>query len=174
MMIGNKVCLRKPECDDHEFVMRLRNRNKRYFFSGDSISLESHMAWYQEVMRDPAQRFYVIETVPIPQLVGTISLYDIDWLHRRAEYGRFIVAEKHRRKGYGNEALSLLLTHAFDSLNLNKVYGDILTTNTAAIALDKRLGFRQEGIFRQYIYKHGEYLNVVQMAVLRDEFRSVL
>ena len=105
-------------------------------------------------------------------MLGTISLYDVSNTHRRAEYGRFLIAPEHRRQGYGRDALYLLLDLAFNTLNLNRVYGDILANNHAAIALDERLGFTLEGTFSQHVCKHGEYLDVVRMGITADVWRN--
>jgi len=157
------ITLRCPIWSEHQALVDLRNDNLAYFFSSNRISLEAHLDWYHGVLLDDSQEFFVIEADG--DLVGTISLMNIDRHHKRAEYGRFLIAEDYRSMGHGKEALTALLKYAFGTLSLHKVYGDILNTNVAAITLDERLGFEQEGIFFDHVWKDGRFQHVVRMAV---------
>lgn len=166
----------RPLCEsDHEHIVLWRNQSTQYFFSDASISLASHLEWYAQFIASLGQWYFAVESTELlssPDLLGTISLYDVSNTHRRAEYGRFLIAPEHRRQGYGRDALYLLLDLAFNTLNLNRVYGDILANNHAAIALDERLGFTLEGTFSQHVYKHGKYLDVVRMGITADVWRN--
>ena len=71
------------------------------------------------------------------------------------------------RKGYGEEALRLLLRFAFGELGLFKVYGDILSNNHAAIRLDRKIGFFKEALFPKHVLKDGKRHNVVRMAIFQ-------
>lgn len=165
-MQGEYVRLRYPQNSDHSYLVELRNGNLQHFFSDTAVSLESHLSWYSKVEHSfPTVEFFVIERDG--DAIGTIGLCNISQAHHRAEYGRFVIDECERGKGYGRAALLLLLDHAFGGLGLNKVYGDILATNEVAIKLDESLGFRQEAIFRGHVCKRGVYLDVVRMSIWR-------
>lgn len=170
-----RVRLRPLRESDHERIVLWRNQSIQYFFSDTPISLASHLKWYARFAASPDQWYFAVEAtelLSLPDLLGTIGLYNISRTHHRAEYGRFLIAPGHRRQGYGRDALYLLLDFAFNTLNLNRVYGDILANNHAAIALDERLGFTLEGTFSQHVYKHGKCLDVVRMGITADEWRS--
>ena len=55
---------------------------------------------------------------------------------------------------------------------MNRLYCDTFLENENAVAFYKRLGFRQEGVFRQHVFKEGRYRDVVYLAMLREDYRS--
>jgi len=163
------VTLRPPRANEHEFLWKLRQANDVYFFS-ESGDLASHICWYKRVESDPFERFYAIDVQG--QAVGTVSLSNINMAHGQVEYGRLCVGEAHRRKGYATAAMQAVLDIAFNEMGAHRVWGDIFAFNKEAITLDLKLGFRQEGTFRDHVMKSCMYLNVVRMAILEDEWRS--
>jgi len=177
MIKGNLVNLRFPEPADHRKLVKWRNENLQYFFSDEPVSIEKHLDWYERVSHNASQRFFVIETIidnrSVPHgamgfvPIGTIGLQNVNFHHRHAEYGRFLIAEEHRGKGYGKDALATLLNFAFATLGLHKVYGDLLAVNlTLALRLCDSLGFQNEGIFKDHVFKGGKPASIARLSVL--------
>jgi RimJ/RimL family protein N-acetyltransferase len=63
-----------------------------------------------------------------------------------------------------------MLRHAFNDLNLHRVFLSVLSSNAAAIRAYEKAGFRREGIAREAAYKRGRYEDLVDMAILAHEF----
>ncbi len=82
------------------------------------------------------------------QIIGTTTLFRFDEQSRRAEIG-YILNRRFWGKGFINEALSALVSFAFEKLNLNRIEADIEPRNTASIKTVERLGFQKEGILRE-------------------------
>lgn len=160
------VQLRTARPEDWERLYRWRVDNNQYFF-GESPTLEYHAHWIQDACQDGTQHIFIILA---PEPVGTISLYGINQLHRRAEYGHFVIEHAERGKGYGHAALELVLCHAFDTLNLNRIYADIQYHNQAGLAVARSCGFHPEGIFWEHVCEEDIFRDVVRMAILRDEW----
>jgi RimJ/RimL family protein N-acetyltransferase len=78
----------------------------------------------------------------------------------------------HWRKGYATEATQLMVNHAFDTLNLNRVQLDVFSFNKRAIQVYERVGFVCEGTLRQTQYNNGAYHDDIVMSVLRDEWKT--
>jgi RimJ/RimL family protein N-acetyltransferase len=133
------------------------------------VVLCEHLAWYARVEADPSQEFYVVEAGG--KAVGTIGLSNIDVHHHRAEYGRFLIAPEYRRRGYGEAAMRALLDRAFGKMELHRVWGDVFAFNDPALRLDRKLGFQQEGVFRQHVLKGKLWLDVVRMGILEEEWK---
>lgn len=178
MIVGRKVRLRRPPDRgwEHEVIIDWRNdpANKPWFVEEEPITLHSHLAWWDRVRQDPSQRFYLIEVWygdgTSSELIGTTSLFDIDWRSRTANYGRLLIHENYRGQGYGLEAEFLLLDYAFNHLNLNKIWSEIFAYNEAALKLHEKTGFKIEGVLHQHVYKGGEYVDLVRIGLLAKEF----
>jgi RimJ/RimL family protein N-acetyltransferase len=76
-------------------------------------------------------------------------------------------------KGHGTEATRLVLGHAFDTLNLNRVWLHVYEYNEAGLRLYQKVGFRTEGRLREDNVRDGRYRDTLVMAVLREEWRAV-
>jgi RimJ/RimL family protein N-acetyltransferase len=105
--------------------------------------------------------------------VGNVSLQEIDQRSRTAEFAIVIGDREAWGKGVGAEAGWLILDHGFRELNLRRVAAGTSAANTGMRRLAQRLGMREEGTRRQAMYKDGEYHDIVEFGVLRDEFQEV-
>lgn len=175
MIEGARVLLRLPDgAGDHRKLVDWRNdaELKQWFYDDEPVSMEGHLCWWAGVRTDPSQRFYMIEANG--EAIGCLGLLNIDWRNRTAEYGRLKIGNPNfRGKGYAFEAEVLLMRHAFDSLNLNRIWGHVLDNNARVLALHEKVGFVQEGCLQQHIYKHGRYYNVVTIGLLAETFRGL-
>lgn len=106
------------------------------------------------------------------QLIGNCSLFEVNQIHRRANIGLFIGDADNRGKGYGKEALELLLAFGFKVLNLNNILLNVFDFNEHAINLYKKLGFKIIGERREAYFINGAYRNEVYMDILAEEFES--
>lgn len=105
------------------------------------------------------------------EYLGEIVLTDIDEVVRSANL-RLAMRPGYRGRGYGTEAIQLVLGLAFDGLGLHRVGLDVLSINTRAQALYENLGFRVEGR-RRDAYRDGErWCDGIDMGLLEDEFRA--
>lgn len=103
-------------------------------------------------------------------IVGAVYLLEIDWLHRNAEFGILIGDESAQGKGAGEFATRGMLQHAFLDLNLHRVSLVALASNERALRLYRKIGFVNEGISREALFKNGVYVDIVHMAILVAEY----
>ncbi len=82
------------------------------------------------------------------KVIGTTTLFSLNPQHRRAEIG-YILASTYWKQGIGLEALSLVLSHVFDTLGYLRIEADIDPRNLASCRLVQKLGFRHEGTLRE-------------------------
>ncbi|MDY6771400.1 MAG: GNAT family protein [Candidatus Nanohaloarchaea archaeon] len=73
-------------------------------------------------------------------------------------------------QGYGTEAMELFVTYAFDQLNYHKLYARTHADNEASRRLFEKLGFEQEGVFRDHAYLDGSYTDLIYHAMFEEEW----
>lgn len=106
--------------------------------------------------------------------VGNIEIANIDFINRTGTYNIIVGNKNCQGKGVGYRASVLILKHAFERLSLNRIQLGVLESNNRALALYRKLGFKEEGRFEQAILVDGFYFDVIRMRILRSEFKSQL
>ena len=102
--------------------------------------------------------------------IGNVSLQNINWIYRSAEFAVIMGEKQYWGKGYASEAANLLLTHGFKKLNLHRIYCGTALTNRGMCKLAESLKMTREGVRRQALFLNGAYVDLVEYGVLRDEF----
>jgi len=98
---------------------------------------------------------------------------NILWNDRVGTCGIFVGDKKEQGKGYGTEAMKLLLEYGFNTLNLNRLDLKVNDFNLRAIKCYQRLGFVEEGRMRQSCFRNGEYHDQIIMSILRSEWKGM-
>lgn len=104
------------------------------------------------------------------ELLGNCSFSKIDHLHKTAEIGLFIGNEENRNKGYGTEAIKLLLEFGFNYLNLNNIMLKVLSFNERAIKSYEKAGFKVFGKRHQTYFINNEWYDSILMEILREDY----
>lgn len=130
------------------------------------VSLSQQKKWITELSNDNAIRYAIDDK---SGFVGTIFLSSLNWKNRTANINIKLIKEA-RGKGYAFNASKLLVEYCFDELNLSCVTASVIDYNANSKKLWGKLGFKQEGILRNRIYKNGRYHNLLIFSLLRSEF----
>ena len=102
--------------------------------------------------------------------VGNVSLSSFDYVRRCCSYA-ILMSSKHKRKGYAFEGSVLVLNHAFNNLNMHRVYLGVVEWAGSAIGLYEKLGFKFEGKSRDAFWANGRYYSQLNYSILFDEFQ---
>ncbi|MGG0151702.1 GNAT family N-acetyltransferase [Bacillus mycoides] len=113
---------------------------------------------------------FMLRTVQDDRLIGFVAIHGIEWNNRTGLLAIGVGDGNDRGKGYGNEAIHLILKYAFYEMNLHRIGLDVISYNKAAIALYKKMGFQMEGCMREAVQRDGRYLDRIIMGILRDEW----
>ena len=105
-------------------------------------------------------------------IVGVTSLNNIDHLSQKAQFSLIIGEVAYRKAHYVIEVFQLILFHAFNTLNLQRVYGGSLN-NESIEFICRTLGATREGVLRKDVYKNGRYHDVYLYAILREEYDRI-
>jgi len=106
------------------------------------------------------------------RLVGFAKLYEIEWTHSVSQIVLGIGDPGDRRKGYGTDALNLLLRYAFTELNLFRLSTLVPEYNLGALRLFQKAGFIEEVRRRQALNRDGRYWDLIHVGLLRDEWQG--
>lgn len=178
MIVGQQVRLRAIERTDiPNFVRWLNDREvTENLLINSPLSRAMEERWFERQLEIPpeAGQTMAIEVLKNDQWlhVGNTGLHEVESVNRAAEFGIFIGEKAYWNQGFGREATRLTLKHGFEDLNLNRIYLYVYETNPRAIKAYEAAGFVREGLLRQAVYKHGRYINVLLMSVLRSEWKS--
>ena len=102
--------------------------------------------------------------------IGNISLQKIDRKNRNAEFAILIGAKEYWGSGYAFEASKTLLHYGFSILKLHRIYCGTSKANVPMQTLAKKLGFQQEGCFREALYKDGQYYDIIHYGLLHRAY----
>jgi [ribosomal protein S5]-alanine N-acetyltransferase len=102
--------------------------------------------------------------------IGNISLQQIDFINRTAEFAILIGDKKSWGKGYSREAGKLIINHGFVELNLNRIYCGTASENIGMRKLAESLKMIEEGIRKEALFKGGNYIDIVEFGVLKKHF----
>ena len=129
-------------------VVRWRNapENRRFFLSGDELTLAGQLAWTERQRHDPRDHTFI--ALSEEASVGMVGIYGIDPGSRSAEYGRILIDPVWRRRGLGRAVTGLALAHGFAALDLDLIFANCLSDNLPILALLQELGFRPTGRWR--------------------------
>jgi RimJ/RimL family protein N-acetyltransferase len=115
---------------------------------------------------------FMIRAKADDRLIGTAAVQRIEWANGNAFLRLGIGAAEDRGKGYGTQALRMLLRFAFAELNLFRVSAMVPEYNETAIALLEKFGFMQEVCRRKALERDGRRWDLYVFGLLKDEWQS--
>jgi RimJ/RimL family protein N-acetyltransferase len=114
--------------------------------------------------------YFTIRTRSDDRLIGFAKLSEVEWSNGSGNIQLGIGDAKNRRKGYGAEALKMLLRFAFSELNLHRLAAEIPEYNAGAIRFFEMHGFVEEVRRRQALNRGGRRWDVIHLGLLRQEW----
>ena len=150
---GELINLRSLKFEDLPFLYSLENneslwelRQTQKPFTKEVLS--NYLKTAQRDIKETKQlRLMIISKSNEP--LGFIDLFDYDEHNNRAGVS-IVLVDTHRQKGYGKDALNLLVKFSFDELRIHQLYGNVLEDNLASICLFKSVGFMKVGLKKEW------------------------
>lgn len=124
----------------------------------------------EEWPKDERAITFAVRLLADDALVAVVALEDILWAHGVAWLGIGIGDREQWGKGYGRETVGLILKYGFHELNLHRIQLTVFEYNERAIALYEKLGFRREGVFREFMQREGRRYDMYLYGLLRSEW----
>lgn len=148
--------------NDPEIIQYLESR----FFPNSLDSINEYVAGKAG---DRGNVFFAIVLRGCNKHIGNIKLGSINWIHRYGEIGIIVGEKKYWGKGYGTEAISLMIKYAFNVLNLHKVFAGIYSPNKASIRAFENAGFVVEGVKKEQCFFNGVYVDLIFLAIVKGK-----
>jgi RimJ/RimL family protein N-acetyltransferase len=118
--------------------------------------------------------YFRLRTMADDVLIGFVAIHGIEWNNRTGQLAIGIGDTNYRGKGFGAEALRLILRYAFYELNLNRVGLDVIEYNARAIQAYEKAGFRLEGRVRSAVLRDGNSYDRIMMGMLYSEWSAAV
>ncbi|MGH2613644.1 MAG: GNAT family N-acetyltransferase [Thermomicrobiales bacterium] len=134
------------------------------------MTLEQETAWYELAAAD--RNSFTIYERAIGRAIGNCGLHEVDLPNRRTVVGIMIGEPEARGRGYGTEAMRLLLDYAFTVLGLHSVMLTVHEYNAAGRRCYAKVGFREIGRRRECRWFNGRFWDEISMDILASEFES--
>lgn len=154
-LTGNKVFLRALEPEDLDFVFAIENDESVWEVSNTQTPysrflIKQYLENAQQDIYEAKQLRLAIARQGSAKTIGLIDLFDYDPRHHRAGIGIVIKDKANRDKGYGSEALDLLIKYSFTHLGLHQLFANIDTDNTRSVELFTKFGFVLGGVKKDW------------------------
>ncbi|MGG3281916.1 GNAT family N-acetyltransferase [Paenibacillus solani] len=137
-----------------------------------AFTIDGVRRYIEEKSGSPDTIMLLIALSDDDQFIGDIALQDIDYVNRNANMRIAIGSDEHLGKGYGPEAMRLLLEYAYGILNLHRIELQVFDYNQRAIKAYEKVGFKREGVQRDALYYQHHYYDSIMMSMLEDEYRA--
>lgn len=172
---GQKVYLRPYQLEEAAMVYRATFEPEVRKLTGTQVifTFEQVQQFFQKSQGDSSRVDMVIVTQEGDVPVGEVVLNDINYNNRSANIRILIFAPENFSKGYGSEAMRLMLDYGFGQLNLHRVSLGVYNFNPRAIHVYEKLGFKREGVLRDALFHNHQYVDEIMMSILEDEFRAL-
>lgn len=172
---GIKINLRPITKDDAASIYKYaRNRSiSRYTFLPHPYTRKDADEWVITSTERNASGIDFNMGIELPasgEIIGMISLNNIDVINRNAELGYWL-GKPFWGKGYVSEAIELLVNHSFRRFKLNRIYARVMRPNTVSAHLLEKCGFTYEGTLRKNIKRNGRYLDELRYGLLLEDWR---
>ena len=149
---------------DTEFS-RYLDSNPPYTFSA-----KKWKEWMEKDMEKDNNHFFSIRTLDGDQFIGFVALFELHWQHGDTMVAIALGPREYWGKGYGTEAMNLMLRYAFTELNLRRVSLIVFEYNQRGVRSYEKNGFVVEGRIRGAMLREGKRWDFVWMGVMREDW----
>lgn len=170
-IVGDRIYLSPRNQEDVEIFVKWLNDFEVTDYIGRSqsiMTIEGEKEYLTEKKNN--NMAFAIVKLADDKMIGTIGFDKIDYTNRVGTLGIMIGEQENREKGYGSEAINLLLDYGFNYLNFNSINLEVMDFNKRGISCYKKCGFKEMGRRRENLWLNGKYHDELLMDILKSEF----
>ena len=172
MLMGEKIYLRLMEEKDISSKVRWINdpEVRKTLVLDYPISEVGTKQWLHSIASDKTRKDFIVCLSENDLSIGFGGFVNIDYKNRKAETYMTVGQKEYWGKGYAGDIKKTLLEYAFEEMGLNRVYSCVWAENEKMISLNHKFGFESEGVLREDVFVHGEYRDIIFMALLKRDY----
>lgn len=176
-LTGSNVTLRKIKKEDYENYSSIEDEMESRLLMNDGIPFPptdaDHEKFLGEISSEKDNYMFGIELNDEKQFIGTIAVYLVNWNNSTCHVG-VSIGPDYQGKGYGTDAMKVLLNFIFNYMNVNKVKLQVFGYNKRAICSYEKCGFLLEGTLKEELFRFGNYHDIYVMGLLRKDWDNPL
>jgi diamine N-acetyltransferase len=169
---GNTIFLRALEPEDLAFIYHIENDETIWEVSNTQTPYSKFLITqylenaHQDIYEAKQLRLAICKNESL-EAIGLIDLFDFDPKNKRAGVGIIIQNEVDRNKGFGKEALGLMINYAFHQLQLHQLYANIGTENLPSLSLFTTFGFEKIGVKKDWNFTNNSFHDEVLLQLIK-------
>jgi len=171
ILLGKNINLRALEPEDLNFLFTTENDESFWEISSTQIPYSKYILQkyiensHQDIYEAKQYRFVICDIKNTS--VGMIDLFDFNAQHQRVGIGILITSEN-QTKGYGSEALEMMIDYAFTYLNVHQIFANITSDNLTSISLFEKFNFKKVGIKKEWVYSNSTFKDEILYQLIKD------
>lgn len=138
-----------------------------------NFTLEQIKAHINHINNDSSRYDFAICLKENDQMIGELSILDIEGDDKKAGFRISMSSIELTGKGYGTEAIKIVLQFVFEELHLNRLQLEVFSHNLRGIRAYEKVGFVNEGVLRESLYYNGNYSDEIIMAMLKSDYKTM-
>ncbi len=169
---GDRIYLRPIELTDEQKLRKWINDPEiwRYLVIRTPMNAVREREWIEGQGLSATEVSFGVVVRTGDRLIGSVGLRQIHPVNRSAEVGIMIGDKEYHGKGFGTEAVRLMVRYGFEELNLNRVALRVFAHNFRAIGCYQKAGFVHEGCLRQAVFRNGQFVDEYIFSILREDW----
>jgi len=174
-LLGKNINLRALESEDLDFLFTTENDEFFWEISSTQTPYSKYILQkyiensHQDIYEAKQYRFVICDIKNTP--VGMIDLFDFNPQHQRVGIGILITSEN-QTKGYGSEALEMIIDYAFTYLNVHQIFANITSDNLNSISLFEKFNFKKVGLKKDWVYSNATFKNEILYQLIKNTNES--
>lgn len=180
LLQGEQVRLLAVEPEQNAALLSRWGHNGEYMrnLDGDPIRLWSPQGtqkWLEDETGEdkPNMILFMVQDLATEQMIGFVDLTGFQSIHKDAWVGIGLGEPSYWGKGYGTDAMRVLLRYAFSELGLHRIGLTVFEYNRRAIRSYEKAGYQIEGQYREFIHRDGRRWDMIFMGILQEEWKQI-
>lgn len=177
MKIESESIYLRSLCDlDASILLEITLDEEIRYMTGTKpkFTLEQIETHINNINNDPSRYDFAICLKHTDEMIGELSIFDINQEDRKAGFRISMKSIALTGKGYGTEAIKIVLRFVFEQLKLNRLQLEVFSHNLRGIRAYEKVGFLKEGVLRQSLYYNDTYSDEFIMAILKSDYKNML